>query len=233
MSTFLLRIDAEEQRALYEATNPEKRNAHFHAPHPTLHLSGLFTSKGPDTTVPQPRSTLHSKDIWAVNCWCLPWCGCSPCSCWRTTPARLLLTLNAGAFVIHTAAALLTLTACGGTFPINNADCKGEDMEVHIVRLRSQWNSSGADGYDVWLVDNGKPVRFDWLTGSFFLLSAGFHLAFVIVGSISAYDAWIWAALDAACAPWRCVSTPRHAPRRAPRPHQHATDLHRVLVQVH
>jgi hypothetical protein len=229
MSAFSLRIDAEEQRALYEATNPEQRNAHFHAPHPTLHLSGLFDSKSGRTGAPQPRSTLHSKDIWAVNCWCLPWCGCRPCSCWHTTPARLLLTLNAGAFVIHAVAALLTLTACGGTFPSNNANCKGEDMEVHIVRLRSQWNSSGADGYDVWLVDNGKPVRFDWLTGSFFLLSAGFHLAFVVVGSISAYDAWIWGALDAACAPWRCVSTPRHAPRPHDTPLTRTTYLSRYI----
>jgi hypothetical protein len=228
MSAFSLRIDAEEQRALYAATDPEKCNAHFHSPHPTLHLSDLLSKNSRPTAKPRLRSRLHSKGIWVVNCWCLPWCGCHKRRCWRTTPARLLLTLNAGAFVVHAVAASMTLTACGGTFPINNADCKGENMEVHIVRLRSQWNSSGADGYDVWLVDNGKPIRFDWLTGSFFLLSACFHLAFVIVGSISACDAWIWGALDAACAPWRCVAT-----RRTGTPHQHAAHLHRVHAQVH
>ena len=54
-------------------------------------------------------------------------------------------------------------------------------MEVHIIRLRSQWNSSGADGYDLWTVDNGPhPLR---LARSFFLLSAVFHAAFAIVGS--------------------------------------------------
>ena len=152
------RIDPEEQAALYAANDPAKRNSEFAAPHPTLslgHPHATWSWNALSDWTPADQAALSERR------------GLPPatatmqrqetCCCFVLTRAQLLWWLNAIAFVIHFIAALLTFSACGGEWPRDNRECKGENMEVTIVRLRSQWNSSGADGYDVWVRANDRP----------------------------------------------------------------------------
>ena len=62
-----------------------------------------------------------------------------------------------------------------------------------------------ADGYSMGTVDNGAPVRFDLITGWFFLLSAFFHGIWVVLGPFDRFAFLYWRQIDSAWCWWRCV----------------------------
>lgn len=69
---------------------------------------------------------------------------------------------------------------------------KGSDlMNIDVWALQPVWNdTAGRGNYDVTLVDNGHPIRIDYLVGAFFAISALAHWMVVLV---SPFDCFIWA----------------------------------------
>jgi len=154
-------------------------------------------------------------DTWACICCRCPRFGCSrPVNCcgfylYRVsfTRAQWLYTFNLLCFLAHVAMYYLCITACNGNrFGMKvNENCTGADMEVPIWRLTSNWTSSSADGYTIGAINNGMPVRFDWLAAWFHGLSAMFHAFVLLVGPFDRFAYLYWAHLDDAWAWWRCV----------------------------
>ena len=128
---------------------------------------------------------------------------------WReisTWQAQWIWWTNLICFVVHTFMALFTLHMGYWRHGLNAFTDEGEHMRVTIYRIsqvptvqvymnnESVWspgyNGSGTDprttrdigGNEHWLHDNGMAVDFCWLTASFFLISAIFHLWALLVG---------------------------------------------------
>lgn len=102
---------------------------------------------------------------------------------------------------------------------------EGEHVKVRIFRISqvptvemymnnlSRWSpgyngSLSSEGRDIggnehWLHDNGLPVDFCWLTASFFLISAVFHLWALLVGIFERTWFLYWRKLDDCFAYWR------------------------------
>ena len=92
---------------------------------------------------------------------------------------------------------------------------KGEKMNAVVWRMAPKWNSTAADGYTAALVDNGRPIRIDFLTATFFGLSALFHTVAVLCGP---FDRWIslyWRQLDLGFFWWRWLEYSLSAPTMA------------------
>ena len=85
-------------------------------------------------------------------------------------------------------------------------DKKEGAMEVTVWRMTPMWNASATDGYTVAMVDNLRPIRFDFVVLSIYLFSGSVHLFNVLVGP---FDRWIWIywrQLDLAFHWWRHLS---------------------------
>lgn len=83
----------------------------------------------------------------------------------------------------------------------------GSNFEIPVYRIRGQWESGAANGYTFVTTTNGMmPIRFDWLTASFFFLSFFFHFAAVSVSSIESMIPYYWRQLDLCFCWWRCAT---------------------------
>jgi hypothetical protein len=149
---------------------------------------------------------------------------------WReisTWQAQWIWWTNLICFVVHTFMALFTLHMGYWRHGLNAFTDEGEHMRVTIYRIsqvptvqvymnnESVWspgyNGSGTDprttrdigGNEHWLHDNGMAVDFCWLTASFFLISAIFHLWALLVGIFERTWYMYWRQLDDAFAWWR------------------------------
>ena len=131
-----------------------------------------------------------------------------PFCCWgmRLTAAQWIWWTNLICFLAHSFMVGFTLHMGYGRWGLNPFTDEGEHVKVRIYRISqvptvqmymsnlSVWsagyNGSEADprntraigGNEHWLHDNGLPVDFCWLTASFFLISAVFHLWALLVG---------------------------------------------------
>ena len=121
--------------------------------------------------------------------------------------------------------AYLCFTACNGNRfgTIVNSNCTAAGMETNVYRLSGNWTSQGADGYTMRLIENGMPVRFDYIAGWFFCLSAIFHSFPVFIGPFDRFAFLYWQPMDAAFCYWRWLECACHA--RTPT-HPHAHDWH-------
>jgi len=152
-----------------------------------------------------------------------------PFCCWgiRLTAAQWIWWTNLLCFVAHSFMVGFTLHMGYGRWGLNPFTDEGEHMKVTIFRISqvptvevymnnlSVWspgyNGSEADprntraigGNEHWLHDNGIPVDFCWLTASFFLISAIFHLWALLVGIFERTWYLYWRQLDDAFAWWR------------------------------
>jgi hypothetical protein len=152
-----------------------------------------------------------------------------PFCCWgvRLTAAQWIWWTNLICFVVHTFMACFTLHMGYWRHGLNAFTDEGEHMRVTIYRIsqvptvqvymnnESVWspgyNGSGTDprttrdigGNEHWLHDNGMAVDFCWLTASFFLISAIFHLWALLVGIFERTWFMYWRQLDDAFAWWR------------------------------
>ena len=93
---------------------------------------------------------------------------------------------------------------------------KGEKLNVQIFRISPAWNNTGASGYTFTLIENGMPVRFDIITGLFFLLSALSHTFTVVVGPFDFSIWFLWRQLDLCFLYWRWGKA--HSPNPLPIP---------------
>lgn len=110
----------------------------------------------------------------------------------RPTGGQWIWILNAFCFLAHLFMFGLTL---GLGFWRHGDALVMENMEVRVFRLSANWTSTGANGYDIVLKDNDMPINICWLTASFFLISACFHLWACLFGL---YERW-WYFY------WRCA----------------------------
>lgn len=162
-------------------------------------------------------------DTWA--CFCCTRCsrlGCTRpmticgCTLYRMswTRAQWIWLLNLLCLVVHSSFAYLSFNSCNTTrFGQRvNEDCTAAGMSIPIYRLAITWASTSAGGYEVSLVENNQPIRIDYLTGTFFLLSAVFHGLAVLVGPFELFAPYYWKQLDNALG-WWCV---RHPPPSSP-----------------
>jgi len=117
-------------------------------------------------------------------------------------PKNLINTANAIAFVVHACCAFACFTACGSQWQ-GNEDCVPENMAITIFRIRSNWTSARAQGYDLLPVDNKNSFQFDQATAWFFGISAIFHLGAFIVGNCSGLSWMYWDLMNKAFSPWR------------------------------
>lgn len=120
------------------------------------------------------------------------------------TRAQWLWAINLVCLVVHSVFAWLSFNSCNATrFGQRvNENCTAAGMSIPVQRLYINWTSTEANGYGVSLVDNDMPVRIDYLTGWFFLVSAIFHSFAVIVGPFDRF-AWLyWKQLDNALSWW-------------------------------
>ena len=122
------------------------------------------------------------------------------CCCNRSfsiTRAQWIWLLNLLAFAVHSVWAILVWREGRG---------KGEKMEIAIHRISSVWNETeGRGSYTHTLVDNGKPIRIDWITLAFFAISALAHLFIVALGPFDRYVWLIWRQLDLCFVYWRWI----------------------------
>lgn len=65
-----------------------------------------------------------------------------------------------------------------------------DKFEIPVWRFSVEWNNNTATSYGVQVVENGKPIRFDWLVAVFFGVSAIHHGIIVFLGP---WDRFIWA----------------------------------------
>ena len=130
------------------------------------------------------------------------------------TRAQWLWSFNLICHLAHATMAYLCFTACNGTrLGVSiNPNCTAEAMSVPIFRLTSKWENRTADGYSMGTVDNGAPVRFDLITGWFFLLSALFHGLWVVLGPFDRFAFLYWKQIDSAWAWWRGAEYSASAP---------------------
>lgn len=152
-------------------------------------------------------------DTWACICCRCPRFGCSrPINCCgfpiyrlSLTRARWLYYFNLACFLAHTAMYFLCITSCNGDrFGVKvNQNCTAEKMEIPIMRIRSNWTGEEAGGYELMFVDNGMPVRFDYLAAWFHGLSALAHAFVLIIGPFDRLAYLYWKNIDAAWCWWR------------------------------
>jgi len=155
-------------------------------------------------------------DTWACFC-CGRWArlGCTRPSTnfgitlYRQsfTRAQWLWAINFLCLVVHSVFAWLSFNSCNATrFGMRvNENCTATGMSIPVNRFVIDWNSTAANGYTITLVDNGMPVRIDYLTGWFFLISAIFHAFAVIAGPFDRLAPYYWKQLDNALAYWRWI----------------------------
>ena len=155
-------------------------------------------------------------DTWACFC-CGRWSrlGCTRpgtifgCTLYRMsyTRAQWIWAFNLVCLVVHSVFAWLAFNSCNTTrFGQRvNENCTAAGMQIAVSRFLIEWNSTSANGYNVALVDNGMPVRIDFLTGWFFLLSAIFHAFAVLAGPFDRLAPYYWKQLDNALAYWRWI----------------------------
>ena len=153
-------------------------------------------------------------DTWACICCRCPRFGCTrpvncgACNFYRIsfTRAQWLYAFNVVCFAAHLAMYYLCITSCNGDrFGTKvNTNCTSEQMEINLVRIRSNWTSEGADGYEVMFVESGS-VRFDFLAAWFHGLSALAHAAVVLVGPFDRFAFLYWKCIDQAFCWWRCA----------------------------
>jgi hypothetical protein len=150
-----------------------------------------------------------------------------PFCCWgiRLTAAQWIWWTNLVCFLAHSFMAGLTLHMGYGRWGLNPFSDEGEHVKVRIFRISqvptvtmymnnlSRWSpgyngSLSSEGRDIggnehWLHDNSLPVDFCWLTASFFLISAIFHLWALFVGIFERTWFLYWRQLDDCFAYWR------------------------------
>ena len=124
------------------------------------------------------------------------------------TRAQYIWWINFVCAVVHTTFVVLVL---------REGLPKGDKMNAPVFRLSSRWNSTAADGWDVSLVDNGMPIRIDFLTASFFGGSALTHLLLCLFGPFDHSIPLLWRNLDLCFMWWRWCARPR-APPPTPAP---------------
>jgi len=164
-------------------------------------------------------------DTWACICCRVPAFGCSRgynfCGLQlysvSFTRAQWLWAFNLICFLAHQTMAYLSFTSCNGSrAPFTqeriNPNCTAAGMEVPIFRLTSTWTNRSADGYALAAIDNGMPVRFDYITGWFFQLSAIFHLFPVLLGPFDRFAFLYWEQIDMAWCWWRWCEYTASAP---------------------
>jgi hypothetical protein len=131
------------------------------------------------------------------------------CTLYRAsfTRAQWLWSINLVCLIVHSVFAWLAFNSCNATrFGQRvNENCTAVGMSIPVTRLAINWTATSAGGYDVTLVDNGMPVRIDFLTGWFFLISAIFHAFAVIAGPFDRLAPNYWKQLDNALAYWRWI----------------------------
>jgi hypothetical protein len=121
--------------------------------------------------------------------------------------------MNAVCLVVHATLAYLTLSSCNGIrFGVRvNPNCTADGMTVSVWRFATQWPQSngsavGIDELTLTLKRNESPIRFDFLSASFFGLSALFHALALVLGSLQATKWLYWDCLDDCFCWWRCGS---------------------------
>ena len=121
---------------------------------------------------------------------------------WSITRAQWIWLANLLCLAVHTVFASLVFI---------EGDKNPEGMKVRIWRLSANWTDTSANGYTAGLVDNALPIRLDYLTASFFTLSAVAHAVVVVLGPFDRWIFYYWRQIDL-CFLWWYV-----APRRNPR----------------
>ena len=142
-------------------------------------------------------------------------CGCTRpvmiagAFCYRITftRAQWVWLMNFVCFLVHATMTYLCFTSCNATRfgTVINSNCTAEAMSVTIYRVEQHWNSTGANGIDLMLTPNNMPVRFDYLVGWFFLLSALFHFFALLIGPFDHWAGFYWLCIDNALCYWRWV----------------------------
>lgn len=82
----------------------------------------------------------------------------------------------------------------------------GPDPEknlVHVWKLARVTNSSRELGYGVEIVNNGWPVRIDFIVGGIFFVTALSHLFVTLAGPFDNYVRILWRQLDLGVSWWR------------------------------
>ena len=127
------------------------------------------------------------------------------CYALTLTRAQWIWLLNLAALVVHSIFAYMAFNSCNTTRfgVVVNPNCTAAGMSVPVYRLQTNWTATQADGYAVSLIDNQQPIRFDYLTGSFFLASAIAHAFVVLVGPFDRFAWAYWKQLDSAFSWWR------------------------------
>ncbi len=108
-------------------------------------------------------------------------CDCCGRQFWMTR-SQWLWTLHLICFVVHATMVFLTL--------YESLSKPADKFEIPVWRFSVEWNNSTATSYGVQVVENGKPIRFDWLVAVFFGISAIHHGIIVFLGP---WDRFIWA----------------------------------------
>ena len=125
-------------------------------------------------------------------------CCCLLTPGWDWKKAYWISAFNLICAIAHGTMTYLCLSAAWG---------KGEKFEIPIHRIRADWESGAADGYNFTVTtDEMLPIRFDWLTASFFGLSFFSHLAAFLAGWFDRYIQYYWRQLDLCFAWWRCAA---------------------------
>ena len=128
----------------------------------------------------------------------------------RVTAAHLIWVLNLACFVVHTGFFVYTLVVSSNKntwvriYKYSQVPTQYQYdnnlTSMNMKESRFDWREFHRD---VFLHDNGLPIHFGWLTASFFLVSAVFHLWALVVGAFERTGSWYWRWMDGAYCYWR------------------------------
>jgi hypothetical protein len=132
--------------------------------------------------------------------WCGPCCGTEFCFSGRLNCLQINMRRDRWLWVAHMLCFVLHFTLMCVTI----AAGWRKPMEVTLFRIKPEWESTGRNGFNFKLVDNGSTwLRLDTTTALFFFLSAFFHGVWVFLGPWQFSIPFLWKQLDNCLCYWR------------------------------
>jgi hypothetical protein len=166
--------------------------------------------------------TERTASTWACIPFNLPWFGCYKkgfclqAKCYRISlsPAQWLYFANAVCAGVHFFWYWLLVTSCNSRRlgVVVNPNCTYEQLDIRILRLKSNWTDRGADGWAYEMVDNHRPINFLTAAAWFHALSGAFHSFVLLVAWNPALNFLYLDLINACINPYRWLEYAASAP---------------------
>ena len=106
---------------------------------------------------------------------------------------------NSICLAAHATMAALSFSSCALA---GSRSCSGDSMVVRILRSQPLYTDDSADRFTFSVQNAGYGLRFDYITGLFFLASALAHVFALVACSLDTVGAFYWTLLQQGRAPW-------------------------------